>query len=491
MAVIRDRYKKITLLHSNDMHGDFMPEFKNGKVTGGLSRLSGYVKKSRETDPNVIYAIAGDMFRGSIIDSEYLGLSTIDLVNLLAPDVATIGNHEVDYGLAHLLFLEKCARFPIINADLFVTINNTRLFTPYINIEVDGMKILFIGILTQEVLASTKSEKIIGTFVDIEEAVKEIGIICDNYRTTDTDMTILLTHIGYEKDCELAKKLDPSLGVDIIIGGHSHTFMEKPTVINGIPVVQAGTGTDVIGRFDLEYDALSRKLIKKKWTCVPINQDTAETDPVMEDLLDRYKTMTDMKYKRVITRFARTLTHPAREQETELGNLYADMMQDESSFDIMMFGSGSIRKKELGPIVEYQEMLENTPFDDVLWMLDVTGAQFRQIVQHLMRDEAWLGDTEFYQFSKGVKIKYRKSTHAIEELKFRGEDVRDDMHLLIAIQNYHYNNFDEFLGVPLEEVKKNKKPRIVATSVNNIVEEYLSTHQGLDAHVEGRIEVVD
>ena len=115
----------------------------------------------------------------------------------------------------------------------------------------------------------------------------------------------------------------------------------------------------------------------------------------MEDLLDRYKTMTDMKYKRVITRFARTLTHPAREQETELGNLYADMMQDESSFDIMMFGSGSIRKKELGPIVEYQEMLENTPFDDVLWMLDVTGAQFRQIVQHLMRDEAWLGDTEF------------------------------------------------------------------------------------------------
>ncbi|MBR2671857.1 MAG: bifunctional metallophosphatase/5'-nucleotidase [Oscillospiraceae bacterium] len=491
MAVIRDRYKKITLLHSNDMHGDFLPEFKNGKITGGLSRLSGYVKQARKNDPNVVYAIAGDMFRGSIIDSEYLGLSTIDLVNLLNPDVATIGNHEVDYGLAHLLFLEKCARFPIINADLFVTINNTRLFTPYYNLEIDGMRILFIGILTQEVLSSTKSEKVIGTFVDIEEAAKEIGIICDNYRTTDTDMTVLLTHIGYEKDCELAKKLDPSLGVDLIIGGHSHTFMDKPTIINDIPIVQAGTGTDVIGRFDLEYDTIAHKLIKRKWTCVPINQDTAETDPVMEDLLDRYKTMTDMKYKRVLTRFARTLTHPSREQETELGNLYSDMMQDESSFDIMMFGSGSIRKKELGPIVEYQEMLENTPFDDVLWMLDFTGAQFRQMVQHLMRDEAWLGETEFYQFSKGVKIKYRKSTHTIEELKFRGEDVTDDMHLLIALQNYHYKNFDEFLGVPLEEVRKNRKPRIVATSVNNIVEEYLSTHQGLDAHVEGRIEVLD
>ena len=209
MAVIRDRYKKITLLHSNDMHGDFLPEFKNGKITGGLSRLSGYVKKARKEDPNVVYAIAGDMFRGSIIDSEYLGLSTIDLVNLLNPDVATIGNHEVDYGLAHLLFLEKCARFPIINADLFVTINNTRLFTPYYNLEIDGMRILFIGILTQEVLSSTKTEKVIGTFVDIEEAAKEIGIICDNYRTTDTDMTILLSHIGIEQDRRLAELLDP------------------------------------------------------------------------------------------------------------------------------------------------------------------------------------------------------------------------------------------------------------------------------------------
>ena len=57
------------------------------------------------------------MFRGSVIDSEYKGTSTIGIMNLMGPDVATIGNHEVDYGLAHLLFLEKCADFPIINAN--------------------------------------------------------------------------------------------------------------------------------------------------------------------------------------------------------------------------------------------------------------------------------------------------------------------------------------------------------------------------------------
>ena len=141
--------KKLTLLHSNDMHGDFLPEIIDGKERGGLARLSGYINKVRSEEENTIYAIAGDMFRGSIIDSEFMGLSTIDLINILAPDVAAIGNHEVDYGLSHLLFLEKCARFPIINADLYVTMNNARLFQPYLNIQAGGMKILFIGLLTE------------------------------------------------------------------------------------------------------------------------------------------------------------------------------------------------------------------------------------------------------------------------------------------------------------------------------------------------------
>ncbi len=483
--------KHLTLIHNNDMHGDFLPEEKDGKQVGGLPLLSGYLSKMRAEKENLVYAIAGDMFRGSIIDSEYMGLSTISLMNLLNPDVATIGNHEVDYGLAHLLFLDKCATFPLICANLFVTLNNQRLFDPYLNVEVGGMKILFIGILTDEVIASTKQEKVIGSFVDVEQAAKEIGIICDNYRTTSTDMTIVLSHIGLELDRTLAELLDPGFGVDFIIGGHSHSFMDEAEIVNGIPIVQAGTGTDLVGRFEIDYDEKEKKIANWTWQCDEISSDIAQPDPVMEDMLYRYKDQTDAKYKRVVTRWARKLTHPSREQETEMGNLYADLMQDESSFDIMLFGSGSIRKKELGPIIEYQDMIENTPFDDVCWMLEVTGEQWRRIIKHLMRDEAWVGETEFYQFSKGVRIKYNRTTKELLELKFNGEDVRDDMRLKICVQNYHYKNFDEFFGVPLEEVVENRKPRVVAVSVNNIVEEYFSTHQGLDARVEGRIELVD
>ncbi len=483
--------KHLTLLHSNDMHGDFLPEIKDGKSTGGLARLAGYINAKRAAGGNVLYAIAGDMFRGSIIDSEYMGLSTIELINLLAPDVVTVGNHEVDYGIAHLMFLEKCATFPIINSNLFITMNNKRLFDPYINVDIDGLRIMFIGVLTGEVLASAKTEKIIGEYVDVEQAAKEIGIICDNYRTTDTDLTIVLSHLGLEVDRELAKLLQPELGVDFIIGGHSHSLMTKPAIVNGIPIVQAYTGTDIIGRFEIDFDEEKQKISKWKWSPDPIDETTADSDPTMEELLGRYKNKTDAKYKRVVTRFARKLTHPSREQETEMGNLYADIMQVDSSFDIMLFGSGSIRKQEMGPIVEYQDMLENTPFDDVCWMVEVTGDQWRRMVTHILRDEAWIGETEFYQYSKGVHIKYNKTTKQILELKFNGRDVQPDDRLKLCIQNYHYNNFDEFLGVPLAEVKQNRSPRVVAVSVNNIVEEYFSTHQNLDAHVEGRLEIVE
>ena len=112
--------KKLTILHSNDLHGDFLAETVDEKLIGGVSRLSGYINKVRNEEKNVIYAIAGDMFRGSLIDSEFQGISTIQIMNLLAPDVVTIGNHEVDYGLARLLFLEKCATFPIINANMYL-----------------------------------------------------------------------------------------------------------------------------------------------------------------------------------------------------------------------------------------------------------------------------------------------------------------------------------------------------------------------------------
>ena len=484
--------KKLTILHNNDMHGDFLPREVDGHLEGGISYLANYIQRVRHNDKNVLYVNAGDMFRGSIIDSEFRGISTIELMNYLAPDVFSVGNHEVDYGVAHLLFLEKCARFPIVNANLFIKSNHSRLFKPYEIVNVGGLNIMFIGVITEEVLSTTKNEEIIGSFIDLWEAVEEVGVIIDNYKTTKVNLTVLVTHIGYENDVRLAQMLNPEWGVDIIIGAHSHTLMEAPTFVNGIPIVQVGKGTGYMGRFDVEIDTDTASLAELSWTLCPITSETCEPDPIMEQLLNSYKDKTDEKYSRIITTFKRPLTHPSRYQETELGNLFADLLQEDSSYEVMLMASGSIRKDTLGPILTLQDLREVVPYDEAVIMLQVTGKQFRHMMQFMLRDEALQpgAHTEFYQLSKGMRILYNKTTHTIEEFKLNGEDITDDRLIRIAVQDgFHYTSFSEFFDVPIEEVLANARPRKVITSQMAIFEELLSSRQHIDSHVEGRIEI--
>ncbi|MBQ4557087.1 MAG: bifunctional metallophosphatase/5'-nucleotidase [Clostridia bacterium] len=480
--------KKLTILHSNDLHGDFVAESVDTGLVGGVSYLSGYVGKVREEEENAIYCIAGDMFRGSVIDSEFHGISTIEIMNMISPDVVAIGNHETDYGLAHLLFVEKCAKFPIINANLHINTNGARLFKPYHIIEIGGMKILFIGIITEEVLSQTKSEGLIGSFVDIEEAATEVGRICNTYNALDIDLTVLLTHIGFEEDKKLAALLDKTWGVDLIIGGHSHTLPEEPAVVNGIPIVQAGTGTDQIGRFDIEIDTEKNCIHSYKWQIVPIDDAHCPKDENIEKILLHYKGHTDKKYSRLVTRLTKKLTHPTRYRETELGNLFSDIIRDSLGLDVMLLGSGSIRKEELGPIVQYSDLSECFPYDDPIHMFRVTGKQFKEMIRFMLRDEAFNGEhTEFYQFSDGLKVVYNRQTHDFKEFAFNGTPIDEVAELRVGMQDFHFKNLESFLNIPLAEAKKNGKPRVVATSCREILDEYMSAKQNLDSRIYDRL----
>ncbi len=482
--------KKLTILHSNDMHGDFLAEQMDETLVGGVSLLSGYVNQVRREEKNVLYAIAGDMFRGSVIDSEYKGTSTIGIMNLLGPDVATIGNHEVDYGLAHLLFLEKCADFPIINANFHIKANGKRMFQPFWIAHIDGMKVLFIGIITEEVLAATKNEDLIGSFVDIGEAAREVGNICNAYNAIDIDFTVLLTHIGFEEDKKLAALLDPAWGVDVIIGGHSHTFLTEPAKVNDIYIVQAGTGTDQIGRFDIMVDTDRNAIDTFTWRLVPIDDAHCPRDEELERFILHYKDATAEKYDRIITRFACELGHPKRNQETPLGDLIADILRDSFGIDLMLMGSGAIRSYSLGPVVHYADLVECLPYDDAAYLLRVTGAQLKRMLRHILRDEAFQGEhTEFYQFSHGMRIVWSRSAGQFRELTLDGQPLHDDRLYSVAVQKYHYNNLKDFLNISLDEVEKNGKIRVLSTSVRDVIEEYLTVNQHLSRTVEGRLVV--
>ena len=479
--------KNLTILHSNDMHGDFLSEKVDDHLLGGVSRLSGYIQKVRREQDDVVYAIAGDMFRGSLIDSEFKGLSTIEIMNLLSPDVVTLGNHEVDYGLSHLLFIEKCAKFPIINANMYIKSNHKRLFNSHLILEVNDIKILFIGILTEEVLSQTKQDKLIGSLVNIEEASEEVGRICNAYKTTDIDLTVLLTHIGFENDKKLAATLDPRWGVDIIIGGHSHTLLEKPEVVSNIVIVQAACGTDQIGRFDIVVDKDKNCIDSYEWKLVPINEENCPRDLAMEEILKTFKDQTDAKYERIVTRFVDCYTHPARNQQTVLGSLIADAFKDILNVDVMFFGSGSIRKEEMGPIVRTKDLIEVLPYNDGIYTLTVTGKQLRRMIKYIFREEAFLGETEFYQFSRGFRIEYNRERKELVSLSLNGYEIQDDQEIKIGMQDFHYCNIDKFMNVTIDEVSKIQKPRVAITNSTDAIEEYFGCQELIRASNEKRI----
>lgn len=483
-----DAHKKFVILHSNDIHGDFQQEvIENvpGKMLGGLSRLSGYINKVRTEEENVLYLVAGDMVQGSMIDSEFKGVSTMELMNYLSPDVATIGNHELDYGLYHLLFLEKMANFPIVVSNVYLKKFHKRLMQPFVILEVEGFSIMVIGIITDEIMANLKMDTNIGSHLSLEAASTEVGRICNAYKDDDIDLTILLTHIGFEADKELATILEPEWGVDMMIGGHSHTILEQPEVINDILITQAGVGSDQLGRFDITVDDDTNSIVDWKWQLLQVDENLAEPDTTLQGFIDGYQEVVDRKYNAVICRLARKLTHPKRSQETQLGNLFADILAERLQVDISLLVSGSIRHTQLGHIVTLGNFNSTFPYDGPVYKVTLAGKHLKSIFQYALQPAH--RERYFSQVSKGVEIVYDETNNELRSFSFNSEPIDDEGHYRISLQNYSYLNPETELGIPAEALTAITAPQVATTSIVDLVEEYLRNSSGLNSRIEGRI----
>jgi 5'-nucleotidase/UDP-sugar diphosphatase len=481
--------RKLVLLHSNDMHGDFFAKETHDKMVGGMSRLSGYVHKVREeeTDP-VLYVISGDMLQGSIIDQEYRGISTILVMNMLEPDVVTLGNHETDYGFSHLMFLERCANFPIVNANLYIKPTGANLFKPYHIIETDGIRILFIGIVTEEVIAKSKSEPLVGTFISIEDAAEEVEYICNSYKDVDIDLTVLLTHIGFEQDKKLAALLPPEIGVDLIIGGHSHTMLETPERVNDILIAQVGSGTDFIGRFDLVINMDTNSVHEFSWQAVPIDDTHCPADPVMEELLSKYQEEVDGKYNTVICRLPHEMEHADRFRETELGNLFSDILRFQLGVDIVFIASGSIRKPKLSRLVTRSDLMELYSYDEAMISFSVTGRVLEDMLAHLMRTLHREGSREFYQWNAELRVRVGGDGE-IGEILMKGNPLDPEADYRIAMQDYHFGIIADTFGISQEELAEKGRVRVVSTSAQDNVIEYFRKNKIPRVRRDGRIQL--
>jgi 5'-nucleotidase len=403
--------------------------------------------------------------------------------------VVTVGNHEVDYGLSHLLFLEKCANFPVVSANMYVKLNESRLFSPDIVLKAGGIKILFIGAITEDVVSNTNTDPLIGKLIDIKDVAEEVRKRTDAYRTSGIDLTVLLTHIGFEADMKLAEELGPDSDVDIIIGGHSHTYLEEPCVVAGIPIVQAAVGTDQIGRFDIVFDSFTKQIDSYTWELIPITEDNCPRDTALEEVIEKYKKVTDAKYLRALTRFAREYTHVRTGCETELGDLIAGVMRTQLGSDLVLIGSGSIRGESLGPIVTLQDFMEAFPYESSMISFDASGDLLKKIVMYLLRDDALDEDvwTEWFQFSNGFYCEYDHGRHEILKLTIDGKDVQDDETYSIAVQSFFFCSKEDYFGITDEDVNEKGEPKELASSMQNVLQEYFDGHDYIKLEEEKRL----
>lgn len=261
--------KKITILHTNDVHSHidaFGPNDGRNANKGGIARRATLVENIRNENPNTLLLDAGDIFQGTPYFNYYGGELEFKLMSMLKYDAATIGNHDFDNGIDGLYAQLPHAKFEFISANY--NFKNTVMDThvkPYKVFMKDGIKIgvFGLGIALKGLVAPSLYKET--EYLDPIETSQEMTKILKTEE--QCDLIICLSHLGYNYkgdkigDLSLAKA---TRDIDLIIGGHTHTFLPKPTVVKNIDnknmlVNQVGCYGIYLGKIDFYFDADKNK----------------------------------------------------------------------------------------------------------------------------------------------------------------------------------------------------------------------------------------
>ena len=263
--------KQITILHTNDVHSHidpFGPDDGRNANKGGVARRANLVEAIRKENPNTLLLDAGDIFQGTPYFNYYGGELEFKLMSMLKYDAATIGNHDFDNGIDGLYKQLPHADFELITAnyDFSNTIMDTHV-KPYKTFKKDGIKIGVFGLgiaLEGLVLKQLFKETV---YLDPIEIAQDMTRILKDEE--HCDLVICLSHLGYHyknspnsaSDLILAKA---TKDIDLIIGGHTHTFLRKPTIEKNVLgknvlINQVGCYGLYLGRIDFYFDSDKNK----------------------------------------------------------------------------------------------------------------------------------------------------------------------------------------------------------------------------------------
>jgi 5'-nucleotidase/UDP-sugar diphosphatase len=268
-------------------------------------------------------------------------------------------------------------------------------------------------------------------------------------------------------------------------------MLEKPEKINNVLIAQAGVGTNQIGRFDIVVDDTTNSIVDSSWQLISINDDLCKPDKELLKFMDTFKSEVDAKYNALLTKLTEKLTHPKREEETSLGNLIADALASADNIDFMLVGSGSIRVQEFGPLVTLKDLMTCFPYDDTVSRYSIKGSQLKKIFSHFMRPENRNKEGECYQVNSKVKAIYNNKKQELVSLTINGQEVKDDQFYTVAMQGYHFINSKDYMNITNEELLEFGNSKVVTTSAQEVIEEFLRNNQNITRKIEGRLTYQD
>ncbi|MFA3918289.1 bifunctional metallophosphatase/5'-nucleotidase [Ruegeria hyattellae] len=383
---------ELTILHTNDFHSRFEPISKYdsgcdpednaaGECFGGSARLVTAISEARARAGNSILVDGGDQFQGSLFYTYYKGKVAAEMMNKQGYDAMTVGNHEFDDGPEVLRGFIDAVDFPVLmsNADIADEELLTDKISKSVVLEVGGEKLGLIGLTPEDThdLASP------GPNITFSDPVAAVQGEVDRLSAEGVNKIIVLSHSGFAVDQRVAEN---TTGVDVIVGGHSNTYLSNvsdkaagpyPTVVNGVQIVQAYAYGKFLGELNVTFDDAGNVTAATGEPLVMDGQVVEDADTVSR-IKELAQPLEEIR-KKVVAAAAEPIMgerEVCRVQECAMGNLVADAMLDrvaDQGVTIAIANSGGLRASIDPGEVTMGEVLTVLPFQNTLSTFEISG----------------------------------------------------------------------------------------------------------------------
>ena len=356
--------EQVTILGINDMHANI----------DAMPRLKTCVQQERAKAPQLLLFSAGDNRTGSpYVDcGDHPGASMIELMNHIGFDLSTLGNHEFDGGPAALAYCINAADFEFVSANVFPTDKHGVQIKPYKIFERNGVRIGVLGLLQIDANGRPDAHPDMCKGIGFLDPLK----VAENYKylRSRCDVLILLTHLGFETDIELAKLFPEA---DAIIGGHSHTKVENGHLENGVLITQTQNKLKYLTRLTFEVE--DGKVLSKKAELLPLNNYEADTETAA--MVEQIKAQPF--FKRVLSTVKRDIT-----RRESLGCMMADAIRKQVGTDIAIVNMGNVRLDSFpaGPMT-VADVYSLDPFGNDTIRMTVSGQELLRVLENITQND--------------------------------------------------------------------------------------------------------